>query len=81
MLKWQQYDDGNGSKDVRVFDIAERENINIMSCSPLFQGRLANLPFQSTKLNYMKHLTARHLQMMRSFSSPALLSTIVGQTE
>jgi predicted aldo/keto reductase-like oxidoreductase len=81
LLKWQEYFDGNKASDVRVFDIAEKESINIVSCSPLFQGKVANLPFQNKNLDYLKHSSTKHLQLMRSFFSPALLSTLVGQTE
>ena len=52
-----------------------------MSCGPLFQGQVVNLPFQSKNLNYLEHLSAQHLQLIRSFPSPTLLTTLVGMTE
>ena len=81
LLKWQEYEKDGVKKDVRVIDIAEAENLNIVSCSPLFQGRVTNLPFQSKNLNYLEHLSAQHLQLIRSFPSPSLLTTLVGMTE
>ena len=53
LLKWQGYCDGTTTKEVRVFDIAQAENINIVSCSPLFQGKVANLPFKSKLLDHL----------------------------
>jgi hypothetical protein len=79
-LNWQEYFDGKKTSDVRVFDIAEKEAINVVGCSPLFQGKVAEVPFQNKKLDYLKHTSAKHLQLMRSFFSPALLTTLVGQT-
>ncbi len=69
------------TKDLRVFDIAEAEKINIVSCSPLFQGKVANLPFQSKKIDYISNNSAKHLQLIRSFPSSALLTSLVGMTE
>lgn len=81
LLKWQQYEHENIRTDITVFEMAERENINIVGCSPLFQGKVANLPFSNKKMDYLKHNSAKHLQLMRSFYSPSLLTTLVGQTE
>ncbi len=81
LLKWQEYEDEKTSKNLTVFEIAERENINIVGCSPLFQGKVANLPFSNKKMDYLKHNSAKHLQLMRSFNSSSLLTTLVGQTE
>lgn len=49
-----------------------------MLCSPLFQGRVANLPFSSPKMNYLQSNAAKHLQFIRSIDSKALLTTVVG---
>ncbi len=53
LLNWQEYFDGKTTKDIRVFDIAEKEAINVVTCSPLFQGKVASLPFQSKALDYL----------------------------
>lgn len=61
-----------------MFDVAEKENLKVIICSPLFQGRVANLPFSSPKLNYLNTHAAKHLQFIRSINSSALVSTVFG---
>ena len=80
LLKWQDYNYGERVREARVFDVAEAEKINLVSCSPLFQGKIATLPFQSKVLDYLQNPTAKHLQLIRSFPSPSLLTTLVGMT-
>jgi hypothetical protein len=58
--------------------VAEKEGLKIVLCSPLFQGRVANLPFSSKKLNYLSSNAAKHLQFIRSIDSTALMSTVFG---
>ena len=52
-MKWQEYFDGTSTKDLSVFDIAKAENVNIVSCGPLFQGKVVPVPFQSKLINYL----------------------------
>ena len=61
-----------------IWDVAEREKINVNLCTPLFQGRLVNVPFQTAKLNHFSTNAAKHLELVRSLQKNALLSTIFG---
>lgn len=63
---------------VSLFEAAENLKINIVSCSPLLNGSLINVPLPSDKLN-CRNNGAKHLQLIRSIPSPALVCTLVGQ--
>lgn len=47
-------------------------------CCPLFQGRVANLPFKSEYLGRIMNNSAKHLQFLRSTPRDCVLSTIFG---
>jgi hypothetical protein len=78
LLKWQKYQDESKETTMRVLDVAEKEGLKIILCSPLFQGRVAGLPFSSPKMNYLTSNAAKHLQFIRSISSNAVASTVFG---
>lgn len=78
MLKWQKYQEQNKEQTLRIFDVAEKEGLKIVLCSPLFQGRVAGLPFSSSKMNCLTSNAAKHLQLIRSINSKTLVSTVFG---
>jgi len=51
--------------------------INLISCSPLMQGYLVNLPLENVVFN-VKHNSSKHLQLIRSIPADSLKSTLVG---
>ena len=59
-------------------DTAERLNLNVISNSPLLSGTLINIPMSASLLK-CNHNGAKHLQLIRSIPSKALVSTIIGQ--
>jgi hypothetical protein len=59
-------------------DIAEEYNLNVISNSPLLSGSLINIPMPADLLKCSNN-GAKHLQLIRSIPSKALVSTLVGQ--
>ena len=58
-----------------LLTVAYRENVNVVSCSPLMNGVLTNVPLPSEPLK-VSGIGAKHLQFIRSIPAPALLSTL-----
>ena len=59
-------------------DTAEQLSINVVSNSPLLGGTLINIPMPASLLKCNSN-AAKHLQLIRSIPSKALVSTLVGQ--
>ena len=51
--------------------------INLISCSPLMQGYIINLPLENG-LFQVKNNSSKHLQLIRSIPAECLKSTLVG---
>jgi hypothetical protein len=51
--------------------------INLISCSPLMQGYINNLPLENVNFN-VKNNSSKHLQLIRSIPAECLKSTLVG---
>ncbi len=68
-----KYNDGRS-----LLDVAEELKVNVISCSPLLSGTLVNVPMPASLLK-CNHNAAKHLQLMRSIPSPALVCTLIGQ--
>jgi hypothetical protein len=51
--------------------------INLISCSPLMQGYINNLPLENVVFN-VKNNSSKHLQLIRSIPAECLKSTLVG---
>jgi hypothetical protein len=52
--------------------------VNVVSCSPLLSGSLINIPMPANQLKCNNN-GAKHLQLIRSIPSRALVSTLIGQ--
>lgn len=64
----------NGVKKLeRMVSAARKFKVNIISCSPLLQGTLMQLPMPS-EIFKCKNLGAKHLQFIRSIPAESLLS-------
>lgn len=59
-------------------NVAEALKLNVISNSPLLSGSLINVPMPASLLKCSNN-GAKHLQLIRSVPSPALVSTLVGQ--
>jgi hypothetical protein len=51
--------------------------INLISCSPLMQGYMNNLPLENVLFN-VKYNASKHIQLIRSIPAECLKSTLVG---
>lgn len=58
-------------------ETAERLKVNVVSSSPLLSGTLINIPLPANKLS-CRYNGAKHLQLIRSIPSPALVTTLIG---
>lgn len=58
-------------------DLAETYKLNVISSSPLLSGTLINVPMPADLLKCNNN-GAKHLQLIRSIPSKALVSTLVG---
>jgi len=65
-------------EDRSFLDIAGEYDLNVVSNSPMLSGSLINIPMPSDllKCNYNG---AKHLQLIQSIPSKALVCTLVGQ--
>jgi hypothetical protein len=59
-------------------DLAEQLKVNVVSNSPLLSGTLINVPLPASLLKCNNN-GAKHLQLIRSIPSKALVSTLIGQ--
>jgi hypothetical protein len=57
----------------RMLTVARKLKVNIISCSPLLQGTMIQLPMPS-EIFKCKNLGAKHLQFVRSIPAESLLS-------
>lgn len=75
---WQRVEDEQKvTRNKILLPICNDMKINVISSQPLMQGYLANMPLCRENIN-IYNIPARHLQMMRSIPSRALVSTLVG---
>lgn len=77
-MKWQL--DSN-HKETNIFEVAHQNHINVNICCPLFQGRVANVPFQSQALNHIEPNASKHLQLVRSLPKPNILTSVFSTEE
>lgn len=63
--------------DQSFLDTAEKYGINIVSNSPLLSGTLINIPMPASLLKCNNN-GAKHLQLIRSIPSKALVCTLIG---
>lgn len=59
-------------------NVAEELKLNVVSNSPLLSGSLINIPLPSNLLKCNNN-GAKHLQLIRSIPSKALVCTLIGQ--
>ncbi len=71
--KYQTYNNTNTTLTAACNEL----KINLISCSPLMQGYIVNLPLENVVFN-MKNNSSKHLQLMRSIPADSLKSTLVG---
>jgi hypothetical protein len=75
---YQNYKDNEkGTRPVTLTAVCSALKINLISCSPLMQGYLINLPLENSLFN-VKNISAKHLQLIRSIPAECLKSTLVG---
>ena len=58
-------------------DVSEEYNLNVVSNSPLLSGTLINIPMPADLLKCNNN-GAKHLQLIRSIPSKALVATLIG---
>lgn len=76
--KYQSFtDNSKGVVPVTLTAACSALQVNIVSCSPLMQGYIVNLPLENVVFN-VKHNSAKHLQLIRSIPAESLKSTLVG---
>lgn len=75
---FQEYTENGVRQKERTVSLARKLKVNLISCSPLLQGTLMQLPMPS-EIFKCKNLGAKHLQFIRSIPAESLLSTLVGQ--
>jgi hypothetical protein len=61
-----------------LLDITEELKLNVVSNSPLLSGSLINIPMPADLLKCNNN-GAKHLQLIRSIPSKALVCTLIGQ--
>ena len=77
--KWQEYEEDGKKEQLFILQAARRNNVNVISSSPLMQGALIQVPLPSNILQ-CSSLGAKHLQFIRSIPADSLLSKF-GQDE
>ena len=65
------------AEDRSLLGMAEELHINVISNSPMLSGTLVNIPMPASLLKCNNN-GAKHLQLMRSIPSSALVCTLVG---
>lgn len=72
---WQEITENGVVIKERVLSVARKYKVNVISCSPLLQGTMIQLPLP-TEVFKCKNLGAKHLQFIRSIPAEALLSKL-----
>lgn len=71
---FQEFVENGVTTKERLLTVARKLKINIISCSPLLQGTMMQLPMPS-EIFKCKNVGAKHLQFIRSIPAESLLST------
>lgn len=76
--KYQSFaDQEKGVTAVTLTAACSALGVNLISCSPLMQGYIVNLPLENVLFN-VKNNSAKHLQLIRSVPAESLKCTLVG---
>jgi hypothetical protein len=76
--KYQNFTDSTNKVTLSTLTaVCSTLKINLISCSPLMQGYINNLPLENIVFN-VKNNSAKHLQLIRSIPADCLKSTLVG---
>ena len=78
---WQPFEKEGVSRNKLLAAVCADLNLNLTASQPLLQGQVANLPLSKFAVPRAHTLGARHLQLIRSIPSKALLSCVVGMKE
>lgn len=80
--KWQPVEDENNVTKNRLLVTACKDlGLNMVASQPLAQGMAANVPLSRIAVPEVYSIPARHLQLIRSLPSQALVGTIVGMKQ
>jgi aryl-alcohol dehydrogenase-like predicted oxidoreductase len=71
--KWQEHENST----TYFLNVAKHHNINVITSSPLLQGKLLDLKLSKTMLN-VEPQGAKHIQLVRSIPSDSIKTVLVG---
>ena len=74
--QFQEITENGVQKKERLLTVARKHKINVISCSPLLQGTMIQLPMPS-EIFKCRNVGAKHLQFVRSIPAESLISNIL----
>jgi hypothetical protein len=78
---YQPFEDAAGvTRQKLVLAVAKELGISVVGSLPLMQGKLQEVQLSKENLSVYNHC-ARHLQLLRSVPSSALMTTLVGMKQ